>query len=80
MPKYDDVPADDQLTGSRRRTVTAAAPPAEPVEPWVDITTKIPVSVRREMKVACAVHGVLLKDAVTEALRAWLVDHPASTM
>jgi hypothetical protein len=29
MPKYDDVPTDDQLTGSRRRTV--ATPPAAPM-------------------------------------------------
>lgn len=78
MPKYDDVPADDQLAGSRHRTVTAPAP-AEPVDPWVDITTTIPRSVRQDVKVACAIHDVKLKDAVTEALRAWLREHPAST-
>jgi hypothetical protein len=79
MPKYDDVPAEDQLTGSRRRTATAASPPAEPTELWVDMTTTIPESVRQDVRVACAIHGVKLKDAVTEALRAWLVEHPAST-
>jgi hypothetical protein len=79
MPKYDDVPAEDQLTGSRRRTATAAAPPAEPAELWVDMTTTIPESVRQDVRVACAIHGVKLKDAVTEALRAWLVEHPART-
>jgi hypothetical protein len=78
MPKYDDVPASDQLTGSRRRTVIAP-PPAEPVEVWVDMTTTIPQSVRHDVRVACAVHGVKLKDVVTEALRAWLEEHPAST-
>lgn len=78
MPKYDDVPADDQLASSRRRTVIAPAP-AEPVDPWVDMTTTIPNSVRQDVRVACAIHGVKLKDAVTEALRAWLVEHPAST-
>lgn len=78
MPKYDDVPDDNQLAGSRHRTVAAAPPPA-PVDPWVDITTTIPRSVRQDVKVACAIHGVLLKDAVTEALRAWLLEHPAST-
>lgn len=82
MPKYDDVPADDQLTGSRRRS--SAAPPAEPVpglgfDRWVDMTTTIPESVRQDVRVACAIHGVKLKDAVTEALRAWLLEHPAST-
>jgi hypothetical protein len=78
MPKYDDVPTDDQLASSRRRTVIAP-PPTEPVEPWVDMTTTIPQSVRHEVRVACAVHGVKLKDVVTEALRAWLKEHPAST-
>jgi hypothetical protein len=79
MPKYDDVPASDQLTGSRRRQTVIAPPPAEPAELWVDMTTTIPESVRQDVRVACAIHGVKLKDAVTEALRAWLEDHPAST-
>ena len=79
MPKYDDVPAEDQLTGSRRRQTVIAPPPTDPVDPWVDMTTTIPNSVRQDVRVACAIHGVKLKDAVTEALRAWLVEHPAST-
>ena len=68
MPKYDDVSTDNQLDGSQRRA--GATPPAEPVDPWVDITTTIPNSVRQDVRVACAIHGVKLKDAVTEALRA----------
>jgi hypothetical protein len=78
MVDYSEVPDEKQLTGSRRRTVIAPAP-AEPVEPWVDMTTTIPQSVRHDVRVACAVHGVKLKDVVTEALRAWLEEHPAST-
>lgn len=77
MPDYGNVPPDNQLAGSRRRS--SAAPPAEPVDPWVDMTTKIPNSVREDVRVACAIHKVKLKDAVTEALRAWLLEHPAST-
>ena len=46
-------------------------------EVWVTVTTTIPDSVRDEVRVACAVHNVKLKDAVTEALRAWLVYHPS---
>lgn len=76
MPQYDDVPADDQLASSRRRTVAAVPPPADP---WVAITTTVPSSVRDDVKVACAIHGVKLKDAVTDALRSWLADHPART-
>ncbi|GAA4155117.1 hypothetical protein [Actinomadura keratinilytica] len=72
MPKYDDVADDEQLLSSDRRT--AQAPAAE--EPWVAITTTVPSSVRRQLSVACAVHNVKLKDAVTEALRAWLAEHP----
>lgn len=78
MPQYDDVPDNDQLAGSRHRTATAP-PLAEPVDPWVDMTTTIPNSVRQDVRVACAVHQIKLKDAVTEALRAWLLEHPAST-
>ena len=48
----------------------------EPEEVWVTITTTVPTSVRDDVRVACAVHDVKLKDAVTEALRAWLVYHP----
>lgn len=76
MPRYDAVPDDDQIAGSSRRTAQAG-PPAEAPEPWVAITTTIPASVRRSMSVACAVHGVKLKDAVTQALQAWLDEHPA---
>lgn len=32
MPKYDDVPTDDQLTGSQRRTATTS--PATPTPPY----------------------------------------------
>ncbi|GAA1590744.1 hypothetical protein GCM10009678_86280 [Actinomadura kijaniata] len=83
MPRYDDVPKDEQLP--RTRTTAPPAPPAPAAaapaaelaeEAWVAITTTVPVSVRKQMSVACAIHGVKLKDAVTEALRAWLADHP----
>jgi hypothetical protein len=79
MPQYDDVPDDDQLSSSRRRTVAAVPPPPRPADPWVAITTTVPSSVRDDVKVACAIHGVKLKDAVTDALRTWLADHPART-
>lgn len=74
MPKYDDVADDEQLKSSDRRTVQTPAPVAE--DPWVAITTTVPTSVRRQVTVACAVHGVKLKDAVTEALQVWLAEHP----
>lgn len=80
MPKYDDVPAEDQLTGSRRRQTPATdLVPGLGFDPWVDMTTTIPESVRQDVRIACAIHGVKLKDAVTEALRAWLAEHPPST-
>jgi hypothetical protein len=80
MPRYDAVPDDEQLSGSGRRSAEPqqaepASPPPIP-DPWVAITTTVPTSVRREVSVACAVHGVKLKDVVTEALREWLRTHP----
>ena len=74
MPKYDAVPDSPQVPTKRH---TPPAPkPAAPVDPLVPITTDIPASVRRELKLACAIHGVKLKDAVEAALRDWLSEHP----
>lgn len=72
MPRYDAVDDSPQLPNRRTRPAVAAPEP----EAWVAITTTVPAAVRKEMTIACAVHGVKLKDAVTEALRAWLTDHP----
>jgi hypothetical protein len=74
MPKYDAVP-DTQQVPTTRHTAAAAAPP-KPKDPLVTMTTDIPASVRRELKLACAIHEVKLKDAVEAAIRAWLVEHP----
>jgi hypothetical protein len=80
MVDYSKVSDEKQLTGSRRRKQpTVIQGSVEPAELWVDMTTTIPESVRQDVRVACAIHGVKLKDAVTEALRAWLMEHPAST-
>ncbi|MEV3927047.1 hypothetical protein [Actinomadura coerulea] len=77
MPRYDDVADDSQLASSSRRTVRAPHPAEDPpAEAWVAITTTVPASVRRQVQVACAVHGVKLKDAVTQALQAWLEANP----
>jgi len=79
MPDYGNVPDEKQLTGSQRRQPPVIQGVVEPAELWVDMTTTIPESVRQDVRVACAIHGIKLKDAVTEALRGWLEEHPAST-
>lgn len=77
MPKYDQVPDAPQVPTTRHVAPAAAAPKsAAPVDPLVPITTDIPASVRRDVKLACAIHGIKLKDAVEAALRDWLTEHP----
>ncbi|KJY24075.1 hypothetical protein [Streptomyces sp. NRRL S-495] len=73
MPKYDDVKNDRQLP---ERATAAPARPEKVAE--VPITTTVPAPLRRRLTVALAVHEVKLKDAVSEALEAWLEAHPVS--
>ncbi|MBK3636727.1 hypothetical protein JHN52_28255 [Streptomyces sp. MBT97] len=40
------------------------------------MTTDIPEDVQQQLKVAAVLHGITIKAAVTEALRAWLAAHP----
>jgi hypothetical protein len=70
MPTYDKVSDAPQLP--KTRSVPPAAVRTAPDDPLVPITTDIPASIRRELKVALAVHDVKLKDAVAEALTLWL--------
>jgi hypothetical protein len=77
MPRYSEVPDSPQVPTTRHiAPAAAAAKPTAPVDPLVPITTDIPASVRRDLKLACAIHEVRLKDAVEAALRAWLAEHP----
>lgn len=78
MPRYDQVSDDAQIPA--HRTVPAPASPSPAVvDPLVPITTDIPGSLRRDVRLACAIHGVKLKDVVADALRAWLAEHPPQT-
>jgi hypothetical protein len=72
-PRYDPVPDRPQLPAGRPGV--AATPAAAPTDPWVPITTTIPTSLRRRLSVTCAVKEMLLKDAVTAAVREWLGKH-----
>lgn len=47
--------------------------------PLVPITTDIPAPIRQELKVALAVHGVKLKDAMAEAIALWLAAKGSET-
>jgi len=76
MPRYDRVSDETQIPAHRTVPAPAAPPPAV-VDPLVPITTDIPTSLRRDIRLACAVHDVKLKDVVADALRAWLAEHPA---
>lgn len=67
MPRYEKVADGPQLPARREKPKAAAE---------VTITTDIPVTVRRDLTLACAIHGVKLKAAVTEAIEAWLKEHP----
>ncbi|MFJ7209776.1 hypothetical protein ACIQWR_40395 [Streptomyces sp. NPDC098789] len=75
MPKYN--PVDD----SRQLPLAPTPPPAatvrrEPPVAQVAITTTLPAPLRRQLTIALAVHEVKLKDAVAEAIQAWLEAHP----
>jgi hypothetical protein len=70
MPRYDEVPKAPQLPSKPASTVGQR-------EPWVPVTTTIPESLRRELTIACAVHNIKLKDAITSAVKQWLMQHPA---
>lgn len=72
-PQYNDVDVSPQVPKTRQ-TVPAAAAPAP--DPLVPLTTDIPASIRKSLKLACAIHDVKLKDAVAQALTAWLAAHP----
>lgn len=70
MPAYEDVSEERQLP---------TRPPKVPVNNKTDevaITTTIPTPLRRKLTLALAVHEVKLKDAVAQALEAWVEKHP----
>ncbi|MFF7459633.1 hypothetical protein [Kitasatospora sp. NPDC008115] len=67
MPKYNPVSTERQLPGQAPGKTNEVA-----------ITTTIPYALRRQLTLALAVHDVKLKDAVAQALEAWLESHPVS--
>lgn len=82
MPKYENVSTDQQLSTTRNRRSRTTPPTggasAPAPEAWVTMTTTMPADVRRELAVALAVHNIKLKDAITDAVRAWLAEHPVT--
>lgn len=41
-------------------------------EPWVNFSTYLPASVRRELRARCALLDLEVRQAVTDAIKAWL--------
>ncbi|MFI6158257.1 hypothetical protein ACIBCA_36855 [Kitasatospora sp. NPDC051170] len=70
MPTYEPVPEDRQLPKTTPPTAAAPAPKEVP------IATTIPYALRRQLTLALAVHDTKLKDAVAQALTAWVAAHP----
>lgn len=73
MPQYDKVDSSPQVPRGRHLTTQPAAVEQDPL---VSVTTDIPASLRKRLKVACAVHGIKQQDAYADALEAWLEKHP----
>lgn len=42
----------------------------------VQISTTLSVGLNHELHVACAIHNIKIKDAVSAAVRLWLHEHP----
>jgi hypothetical protein len=76
MPRYSEVPDSPQVPTTRHVAPAAAVPKPAPADPLVPFTTDIPASLKRDLKLACAIHDVKQKDAVEAALRDWLTEHP----
>ena len=72
MPQYDRVDPSPQVP--RTRHIQPPPPPEEKTRP---ITTDIPASQYRDLKVSCAINGIKVKDAVAQALEMWLEKYPA---
>jgi hypothetical protein len=44
---------------------------------WVNFSTYLPAAVRRDLRARCALQDIELRQAVTDAVVAWLAAHPA---
>ncbi|MFF3159523.1 hypothetical protein [Streptomyces sp. NPDC057910] len=74
MPKYNPVNDSQQLPAQNAVTETRAVRAERVAE--VAITTTLPAPLRRRLTIALAVHDIKLKDAMAEAVTAWLEANP----
>ncbi|MFF3159343.1 hypothetical protein [Streptomyces sp. NPDC057910] len=73
-PKYD--PVDDSKQLPERNAVTQTRTVRAERVTEVPITTTLPAPLRRRLTIALAVHDIKLKDAMAEAVTAWLEANP----
>lgn len=55
---------------------TPADQNASEPEKWVNFSSYLPASVRRDLRARCALLEIEQRQAVTDAIRAWLAAHP----
>ncbi|MGW0588999.1 hypothetical protein [Streptosporangium sp. NPDC002607] len=68
-PQPEDPPVEPASTPARQQ--------ASPSENWVNFSTYLPAPVRRELRARCALLDIEQRQAVTDAVLAWLAEHPA---
>ena len=69
-PTSNDTPA-------RQHAGTPARQHASDADAWVNFSTYLPAPLRRTLKARCAALDIEVRQAVTDAITAWLATHSA---